>query len=94
MDLCPGECLSHFRISRCCLPSAEPAVLCCAQGFRVDLPIRSKRARGAATTYSIKLFYTSNMPIILQVGHSMSARSLSHLGPRVGHSISARSLSH
>lgn len=36
------------------------------QGFRVELPIRSKRARGAAATYPIKLFYTSNMPIILQ----------------------------
>jgi len=41
-------------------------VLCCAQGFRVDLPIRSKRARGAASTYPIKLFYTANMPIMLQ----------------------------
>ena len=34
----------------------------------MELPIRSKRARGAygAQTYPIKLFYTSNMPIILQ----------------------------
>lgn len=40
------------------------------QGFRVELPIRSKRSRGAFgnQTYPIKLFYTSNMPIILQVG--------------------------
>jgi len=36
------------------------------QGFRVDLPIKSKNARGASQTYPIKLFYTSNMPIILQ----------------------------
>ncbi|PRW61345.1 transport Sec61 subunit alpha-like [Chlorella sorokiniana] len=38
------------------------------QGFRVELPIRSKRSRGAFgnQTYPIKLFYTSNMPIILQ----------------------------
>lgn len=36
------------------------------QGFRVDLPIRSKRARGQQGNYPIKLFYTSNMPIILQ----------------------------
>ncbi|GAB4814727.1 hypothetical protein N2152v2_001773 [Parachlorella kessleri] len=36
------------------------------QGFRVDLPIRSKRARRAASTYPIKLFYTANMPIMLQ----------------------------
>ncbi len=32
----------------------------------MELPIRSKRARGATSTYPIKLFYTSNMPIILQ----------------------------
>merc|ERR1711912_212246 len=36
------------------------------QGFRVDLPVRSKRARGQQGSYPIKLFYTSNMPIILQ----------------------------
>lgn len=38
----------------------------CIQGFRVDLPIRSKRNRGQSVNYPIKLFYTSNMPIILQ----------------------------
>merc|ERR1712222_72939 len=36
------------------------------QGFKVDLPIGSKKARGHETTYPIKLFYTSNIPIILQ----------------------------
>jgi len=36
------------------------------QGFRVDIPISSKRTRGANGTYPIKLFYTSNIPIILQ----------------------------
>jgi len=36
------------------------------QGFRVDLPLRQKNARGASANYPIKLFYTSNMPIILQ----------------------------
>ena len=34
------------------------------QGFRVNLPLRSQT--GQATTYPIKLFYTSNIPIILQ----------------------------
>lgn len=35
----------------------------------MELPIRSKRSRGnfGAQAYPIKLFYTSNMPIILQV---------------------------
>ncbi len=36
------------------------------QGFRVDLPIKSARYRGQYSSYPIKLFYTSNMPIILQ----------------------------
>jgi len=36
------------------------------QGFRIDLPIKSKTARGYTGNYPIKLFYTSNMPIILQ----------------------------
>eukprot|EP00894_Picocystis_sp_ML_P002226 jgi/Pico_ML_1/52743/g3407.t2 len=35
------------------------------QGFRVDLPVRSKRTHGQQGMYPIKLFYTSNMPIIL-----------------------------
>jgi len=36
------------------------------QGFRVDLPVKNNRQRGAVGTYPIKLFYTSNMPIMLQ----------------------------
>lgn len=36
------------------------------QGFRVDLPVKYQKHRGAAGTYPIKLFYTSNIPIILQ----------------------------
>ena len=34
------------------------------QGFKVDLPIKSARYRGQYNTYPIKLFYTSNIPII------------------------------
>ena len=36
------------------------------QGFRVDLPIKYAKARGQQCSYPIKLFYTSNMPVILQ----------------------------
>ncbi|KAF2070448.1 hypothetical protein CYY_008228 [Polysphondylium violaceum] len=36
------------------------------QGFRVDLPVKSTRVRGQQGSYPIKLFYTSNIPIILQ----------------------------
>ncbi len=36
------------------------------QGFKVDLSIRSQKVRGYQNVYPIKLFYTSNIPIILQ----------------------------
>merc|ERR1712087_191975 len=37
------------------------------QGFRVDLPLKHVKARGYSNqTYPIKLFYTSNIPVILQ----------------------------
>eukprot|EP01084_Bolivina_argentea_P259792 438509_1 len=37
------------------------------QGFRIDLPVKSTKLRGTQgqTKYPIKLFYTSNIPIIL-----------------------------
>jgi len=36
------------------------------QGFRVDLQVKNAKVRGQMGSYPIKLFYTSNMPIILQ----------------------------
>ncbi|CDR41980.1 CYFA0S08e02234g1_1 [Cyberlindnera fabianii] len=36
------------------------------QGFRYEIPVRSTRQRGPFGTYPIKLFYTSNTPIMLQ----------------------------
>merc|ERR1719186_1419448 len=42
------------------------AIVIYFQGFRVDLPIKSARYRGQYSSYPIKLFYTSNIPIILQ----------------------------
>lgn len=36
------------------------------QGFRVDLPVQFTKYRGRNSTYPIKLFYTNNIPIILQ----------------------------
>jgi len=42
------------------------AIVIYFQGFRVDLPVKSQRQRSGPSTYPIKLFYTSNMPIILQ----------------------------
>jgi len=36
------------------------------QGWRVDLPVKYEKYRGQSSVYPIKLFYTSNIPIILQ----------------------------
>merc|ERR1712070_975519 len=36
------------------------------QGFRVDIQVKNMKVRGQMGSYPIKLFYTSNMPIILQ----------------------------
>jgi len=36
------------------------------QGFRVDVPLKNRNQRGVGNSYPIKLFYTSNIPIILQ----------------------------
>ncbi|KAK9485896.1 SecY subunit domain-containing protein [Lipomyces starkeyi] len=36
------------------------------QGFRVEIPVKSNRARGPYGTYPVRLFYTSNLPIMLQ----------------------------
>jgi protein transport protein SEC61 subunit alpha len=36
------------------------------QGFRVDLSVKYTKIRGQMGSYPIKLFYTSNIPIILQ----------------------------
>jgi len=36
------------------------------QAFRVEIPVKSVKFRGQRGTYPIKLFYTSNMPLMLQ----------------------------
>lgn len=36
------------------------------QGFRVEIPVKSQRQRGMRGSYPVRLFYTSNMPIMLQ----------------------------
>jgi protein transport protein SEC61 subunit alpha len=42
------------------------AVVIYLQGFRIEIPIKSNRFRGQRGTYPVKLFYTSNMPIMLE----------------------------
>merc|ERR1719181_560274 len=49
------------------------------QGFRVDIPLKSIRQRGTGGTYPIKLFYTSNIPIILQTALVSNLYFLSQL---------------
>jgi hypothetical protein len=36
------------------------------QGFRIEIPVKSNRFRGQCGSYPVKLFYTSNMPIMLE----------------------------
>ncbi|KAK0555932.1 translocon subunit [Tilletia horrida] len=36
------------------------------QGFRIEIPVKSNKFRGQRGTYPVKLFYTSNMPIMLE----------------------------
>eukprot|EP00966_Prymnesium_polylepis_P241003 5574086-Prymnesium_polylepis.1 len=50
-----------------------------AQGFRVDLPVKYRSQRGMQGSYPIKLFYTSNMPIILQTALVSNLYFLSQL---------------
>jgi protein transport protein SEC61 subunit alpha len=42
------------------------AVVIYLQGWRVEIPVKSTRVQGQTGSYPIKLFYTSNMPIMLQ----------------------------
>ena len=36
------------------------------QSFRVEIPLKSSKQRGMRGSYPVRLFYTSNMPIMLQ----------------------------
>lgn len=49
------------------------------QRVRVDLPIRSAKARGIVNQYPIKLFYTSSTPIMLQSALSQNVVMLSQM---------------
>jgi len=55
------------------------AIVIFFQGFRVDLPVKHSKQRGQVGTYPIKLFYTSNIPIILQTALVSNLYFLSQL---------------
>jgi SecY len=42
------------------------AVVIYLQGFRIEIPVKSNRFHGQRGSYPVKLFYTSNMPIMLE----------------------------
>jgi len=48
------------------LQGTPSIVLCLTLAFRVEIPVKSVKFRGQRGTYPIKLFYTSNMPLMLQ----------------------------
>ena len=49
------------------------------QGFRVEIPVKSSRQRGARGSYPVRLFYTSNMPIMLQSALSSNVFLISQM---------------
>jgi len=49
------------------------------QGFKVDIPIKNSKVKGAVGSYPIRLFYTSNIPIILQTALVSQVYFLSQL---------------
>ncbi|CUM66791.1 uncharacterized protein PRCAT00004473001 [Priceomyces carsonii] len=49
------------------------------QGFRIELPVKSTRQRGPYGLYPIRLFYTSNIPIMLQSALSSNIFIISQL---------------
>lgn len=55
------------------------AVVIYLQGFRVELPVKSNKFRGHRAVYPIKLFYTSNMPIMLQSALSSNIFMISQM---------------
>ncbi|CAH7676885.1 protein transport protein SEC61 subunit alpha [Phakopsora pachyrhizi] len=49
------------------------------QSFRVEIPVKSNRFRGQRGTYPVKLFYTSNMPIMLESALTLNVFILSQM---------------
>jgi len=55
------------------------AVVIYLQGFRVEIPVKSNRFRGQRGSYPVKLFYTSNMPIMLESALTSNVYILSQM---------------
>lgn len=55
------------------------AIVIFFQGFHVNLPVKHRTQKGQIASYPIKLFYTSNIPIILQTALVSNLYFLSQL---------------
>ncbi|KAI0055357.1 SecY protein [Artomyces pyxidatus] len=55
------------------------AVVIYLQGFRIEIPVKSNKFRGQRGTYPVKLFYTSNMPIMLESALTSNLYSVSQM---------------
>lgn len=55
------------------------AVVIYLQGFRIEIPVKSNRFRGQRGSYPVKLFYTSNMPIMLESALTSNVYILSQM---------------
>src|SRR5258707_6674971 len=55
------------------------AIVIYLQDFRIEIPVKSNKFRGQRGTYPIKLFYTSNMPIMLQSALTSNVFMLSQM---------------
>lgn len=55
------------------------AVIIYLQGFRIEIPVKSNKYRGQRGTYPVKLFYTSNMPIMLESALSSNVFIISQM---------------
>ena len=55
------------------------AIVIYLQGFRIEIPVKSNKFRGQRGSYPIKLFYTSNMPIMLQSALTSNVFMLSQM---------------
>jgi len=63
------------------------------QGFKILIPLRRQDVRGQTSQYAIKLFYTSNIPIILQTALVSNIYFVSQiLYQRFSHNIIVRLL--
>ena len=78
-QVCPGQHQVSFIGSSCSYSIILFDYYYPPPGFRVDLAVKYQKIRGQQGSYPIKLFYTSNIPIILQTALTSNVHFLSQL---------------